>query len=104
LDRPGRDDPENRAPGPGIASVPLSLWDIEWTSHALPIPLVFGTNGRGKVWIASGGMIQKTVRRDRGSRPFRYPSGISNERLPHSPSRYFLERMDEVEFGSPRAV
>jgi hypothetical protein len=45
LDRPGRGDLENRAPGPGVASIPLSLSDIEWTSPSLPIPLVFGANG-----------------------------------------------------------
>jgi hypothetical protein len=44
LDRPRWGDPENRAPGPGVASVLLSLSDIEWTSPSLPIPLVFGMN------------------------------------------------------------
>ena len=96
LDRPGRDDPENRAPGSGFASVLLSLCDIERTSSALSIPLVFEPNGRGRVWVTPGGVIQKTVRRDRGLHPFYYPSGISNGRLPRSPSRWFLGRTGEV--------
>jgi hypothetical protein len=103
LGHPGRVGPQNRAPRPGIVSIPLSLWDIEWTSHALPIPLVFGTNGRGRVWVTPGGVIQKTAHRDRGSHSFRYPSWISSERPMRSPSRWFLGRTGEVGIGSPRA-
>jgi hypothetical protein len=92
----GRVGPQNRAPRPGIASVLLSLLDIEWTSTSLSVPLIFGTNGQGRVWVTPGGVIQKTVRQDRGSRPFFYPSWISNERLPRSPSRLFLGQTGEV--------